>query len=55
MFQGPDQSHKRYVVMKGSAGSGKSMDTAQHYILRLMKDPGTQPGVRQKGRCNKQR
>ena len=39
-FRDPDQSHKRYVVMKGSAGSGKSMDTAQHYILRLMKDPG---------------
>lgn len=39
-FRDPDQSHKRYVVMKGSAGSGKSMDTAQHYILRLMNDPG---------------
>lgn len=26
--------------MKGSAGSGKSVDTAQHYILRLMKDKG---------------
>ena len=26
--------------MKGSAGSGKSVDTAQHYILRLMSDPG---------------
>ncbi|WP_317313248.1 PBSX family phage terminase large subunit [Absicoccus porci] len=26
--------------MKGSAGSGKSVDTAQHYILRLMTDPG---------------
>ena len=26
--------------MKGSAGSGKSVDTAQNYILRLMKDKG---------------
>lgn len=26
--------------MKGSAGSGKSVDTAQQYILRLMKDKG---------------
>lgn len=40
VFKEPDSSHKRYVVMKGSAGSGKSVDTAQHYILRLMKDPG---------------
>ncbi len=40
IFREPDLSRKRYVVMKGSAGSGKSMDTAQMYILRLMKDPG---------------
>ena len=40
VFKEPDSSHKRYVVMKGSAGSGKSVDTAQHYILRLMSDPG---------------
>ena len=26
--------------MRGSAGSGKSVDTAQNYILRLMKDKG---------------
>lgn len=39
-FRKIDQSQKRYVVMKGSAGSGKSVDTAQHYILRLMKDAG---------------
>ena len=39
-FKVPDQSKCRYVVMKGSAGSGKSVDTAQHYILRLMTDPG---------------
>lgn len=39
-FREPDQSRKRYIVMKGSAGSGKSMDTAQHYILRLMQDKG---------------
>lgn len=39
-FREVDRSRKRYIVMKGSAGSGKSMDTAQHYILRLMNDPG---------------
>ena len=39
-FKEPDQSKKRYIVMKGSAGSGKSMDTAQHYLLRLMEDKG---------------
>lgn len=39
-FREPDMSRKRYIVMKGSAGSGKSVDTAQHYILRLMKDTG---------------
>ena len=39
-FKEVDESKKRYIVMKGSAGSGKSVDTAQHYILRLMNDPG---------------
>lgn len=39
-FREADRSEKRYIVMKGSAGSGKSVDTAQHYILRLMWDPG---------------
>jgi phage terminase large subunit len=39
-FREVNQSQKRYIVMKGSAGSGKSVDTAQHYILRLMKDKG---------------
>lgn len=39
-FKEVDASKKRYIVMKGSAGSGKSVDTAQHYILRLMKDKG---------------
>ncbi len=39
-FREVDQSNKRYIVMKGSAGSGKSTDTAQNYILRLMKDKG---------------
>ena len=34
------QCRKRYVIMKGSAGSGKSVDTAQQYILRLMADRG---------------
>lgn len=40
IFQEPDQSCLRYIVMKGSAGSGKSMDTAQHYLLRLLQDKG---------------
>lgn len=40
VFREVDNSKKRYIVMKGSAGSGKSVDTAQHYILRLMSDPG---------------
>lgn len=39
-FKEVDRSKKRYIVMKGSAGSGKSVDTAQNYILRLMKDRG---------------
>ena len=39
-FKEVDSSRKRYIVMKGSAGSGKSVDTAQNYILRLMNDKG---------------
>lgn len=39
-FKEVDISTKRYIVMKGSAGSGKSVDTAQNYILRLMRDKG---------------
>jgi phage terminase large subunit len=39
-FKEVDRSKKRYIVMKGSAGSGKSVDTAQNYILRLMQDKG---------------
>ena len=37
-FKEVDHSKKRYIVMKGSAGSGKSMDSAQNYIIRLMND-----------------
>lgn len=40
IFKEVNQSKKRYIVMKGSAGSGKSVDTAQHFILRLMSDKG---------------
>ena len=40
VFREVNQSKKRYIVMKGSAGSGKSVDTAQNYILRLMQDKG---------------
>lgn len=39
-FKAVNLSKKRYIVMKGSAGSGKSVDTAQNYILRLMNDKG---------------
>ena len=39
-FKEVDRSMKRYIAMKGSAGSGKSVDTAQNYILRLMNDKG---------------
>lgn len=39
-FRLVDLSKKRYIVMRGSAGSGKSVDTAQNYILRLMQDKG---------------
>lgn len=39
-FKEVNRSKKRYIVMKGSAGSGKSYDTAQNYILRLMQDKG---------------
>ena len=39
-FREVNRSQKRYIVMKGSAGSGKSVDTAQNYILRLMQDNG---------------
>lgn len=39
-FRAVNESRLRYIVMKGSAGSGKSVDTAQNYILRLMKDRG---------------
>lgn len=40
VFADIDRSRKRYVILKGGAGSGKSVDTAQHYILRLMRDRG---------------
>lgn len=39
-FKAVNRSTKRYIVEKGSAGSGKSVDAAQEYILRLMRDKG---------------
>ena len=39
-FKEVNRSKKRYIVMKGSAGSGKSVDTAQNYVLRLMSEKG---------------
>ena len=40
VFKEVNRSKKRYIVEKGSAGSGKSVDAAQEYILRLMRDKG---------------
>lgn len=40
VFRPVHLSRVRYVLLRGSAGSGKSVDTAQMYILRLMCDPG---------------
>ena len=31
-FKEVDRCTKRYIALKGSAGSGKSVDTAQNYI-----------------------
>lgn len=39
-FKEVNQSRKRYIVEKGSAGSGKSVDAAQEYILRMLQDKG---------------
>lgn len=40
VFKPVHQAKHRYIVMKGSAGSGKSVDTAQQYIIRLLSEPG---------------
>lgn len=40
IFREADLSDKRYVVLMGSAGSGKSADTAANYVLRILKDKG---------------
>ncbi|HBG0292552.1 TPA: PBSX family phage terminase large subunit, partial [Clostridioides difficile] len=34
-FKGANFTKKRYRAMKGSAGSGKSVNVAQDYILKL--------------------
>lgn len=39
-FSEVHRSTKRYVALKGSAGSGKSVDTAQQYLIRLLQDKG---------------
>lgn len=39
-FQAVHRSKHKIIAMKGSAGSGKSVDTAQGYIVRLLKDKG---------------
>lgn len=54
IFRKADSSKKRYIILKGSAGSGKSADTALNYILRLMKDKGRNLMVLRKSDiCNK--
>lgn len=40
IFKPVHKSKNRYVVMKGSAGSGKSVDTAQQYVLKILADNG---------------
>lgn len=40
VFKPVHRSRERYVIMKGSAGSGKSVDTAQQYIIRLLQNSG---------------
>lgn len=40
VFKSAHESKKRYIVMKGGAGSGKSFDTAQMYVIRLMSEKG---------------
>ena len=40
VFAPVHKAKHRYVVMKGSAGSGKSVDTAQQYIIKLLAEPG---------------
>ncbi len=39
-FKEVNRSKLRYVIEKGSAGSGKSVDAATNYVLRLLSDPG---------------
>ena len=35
VFRSVNESKRRYVVCKGSAGSGKSVNVAQNFILKL--------------------
>lgn len=38
VFKEANQCRKRYRVLKGSAGSGKSVNIAQDYVIKLMDD-----------------
>lgn len=40
IFRPIHKSRHRYIAIRGSAGSGKSVDTAQQYIIRLMAEKG---------------
>ena len=39
-FKEVNRSKLRYIIERGSAGSGKSVDAASNYILRLLSNPG---------------
>ncbi len=40
VFRAAHESRCRYILLKGGAGSGKSYDTAQFLIKRLLSEPG---------------
>jgi phage terminase large subunit len=55
-FKDANQTKKRYRALKGSAGSGKSVNVAQNFIIKLS-DPkykGANLLVVRKGRCDQQ-
>lgn len=41
IFRSANESKERYRLLKGSAGSGKSVDIAQDYIIKLMDQKNT--------------
>lgn len=53
-FKEVDRSCKRYIVMKGSAGSGKSVDTGAELYPAVDAGSGKKSFVRPKGGCDQQ-